>query len=251
MSMNQNVNLGPVEATPAPILEVLRKYENRLANNLAQRTLKFGHLQIEILGFRGQLMKIVGKDHPALARFPPLVVGSLTPEQVLGEGGQQRLAMMRNIIDGLELALQTRPIGDRIFFGHGRSAVWRELKDFVQDRLHLEYDEFNSDPIAGMATSERLSEMLERAAIAFLIMTAEDELADGTPQARPNVIHEIGLFQGRLGLRRAIVLVEVGCSEFSNIVGLTQIRFPKGQISACFEEVRKVLEREGIISLTR
>jgi predicted nucleotide-binding protein len=66
-------------------------------------------------------------------------------------------------------------------------------------------------------------------------------------QARANVIHEVGLFQGKLGMRRAIVMLEDGCAEFSNIVGLTQIRFHPGRISASFEEVRRILEREGMI----
>jgi predicted nucleotide-binding protein len=47
--------------------------------------------------------------------------------------------------------------------------------------------------------------MLDAAAIAFLVMTAEDERADGSVQARMNVIHEAGLFQGCLGFMRAIV----------------------------------------------
>ena len=45
----------------------------------------------------------------------------------------------------------------------------------------------------------------------------------------------------------AILLLEEGCAEFSNIQGLGQIRFPKGKISATFEEIRKVLEREELI----
>jgi predicted nucleotide-binding protein len=65
--------------------------------------------------------------------------------------------------------------------------------------------------------------------------------------ARLNVIHEAGLFQGRLGFAKAIVMLEDGCTEFSNIAGLGQIRFPAGNISAKFEEVRRVLEREGLI----
>ncbi len=79
-------------------------------------------------------------------------------------------------------------------------------------------------------------------------MTAEDEAADGHMTTRAHVIHEAGLFQGRLGWMRAIVLLENGCEEFSNIVGLGQIRFPPGNIAAAFDEVRRVLEREGILS---
>jgi predicted nucleotide-binding protein len=61
-----------------------------------------------------------------------------------------------------------------------------------------------------------------------------------------NVIHEAGLFQGRLGFTKAIVVLEEGCAEFSNIQGLGQIRFPAGRISAAFEDIRQVLEREGL-----
>jgi predicted nucleotide-binding protein len=139
-------------------------------------------------------------------------------------------------------------VGTNVFIGHGRSPLWRELKDFVQDRLGLPWDEFNRVPVAGVTNIARLSEMLDAAAIAFLVMTAEDEMADGAVQARMNVVHEAGLFQGRLGFTKAIVLLEDGCEEFSNIQGLGHVHFPKGNISASFEEVRRVLEREGLIT---
>lgn len=139
------------------------------------------------------------------------------------------------------------PAGTKIFIGHGRATDWRELKDFIQDRIALPWDEFNRVSVAGVPNVVRLSEMLDSAAIAFLIMTGEDEIVDGGTQARMNVIHEAGLFQGRLGFSKAIVLLEDGCSEFSNIQGLGQIHFPKGRISSIFEEVRQVLEREGLI----
>jgi predicted nucleotide-binding protein len=134
-----------------------------------------------------------------------------------------------------------------IFIGHGRSAQWRVLKDFVTERLNLPYEEFNRISPAGISTQERLSEMLTRCGFAFLILTAEDLHGDGAMHARENVIHEAGLFQGRLGWRKAIILLEEGCEEFSNIIGLGQIRFPKGNVAACFEEIRRVLEREGLL----
>lgn len=86
------------------------------------------------------------------------------------------------------------------------------------------------------------------ASFAFLVLTGEDERNDKTTQARMNVIHETGLFQGRLGFSKAIVLLEEDCAEFSNIHGLTQIRFPKGNIQAKFEEIRRTLEAAGLIN---
>lgn len=140
-----------------------------------------------------------------------------------------------------------RQLGSRVFVGHGQSPQWRELKDFLQDRLGLKVDEFNRVPVAGTTTVARLSQMLDNAAFACLIMTAEDDRSDGTKVARSNVIHEVGLFQGRLGFERAIVLLEDGCEEFSNITGLSQLRYPAGRISAVFEDLRAVLEREGLL----
>lgn len=139
-------------------------------------------------------------------------------------------------------------IGTNVFIGHGRSPLWRELKDFVHDRLSLPVDEFNRVPVAGITNQSRLNEMLDAAALAFLIMTGEDESSEGRLHARMNVIHEVGLFQGRLGFTKAIVVLEEGCEPFSNIEGLGQIRFPKGNIKACFEEIRAVAEREELIS---
>lgn len=138
-------------------------------------------------------------------------------------------------------------IGTNVFIGHGRSRMWKNLKDFIQDRSKLPWDEFNRVPVAGVTNIARLSEMLDSAAIAFLVLTGEDEQPGGKLQARMNVVHEAGLFQGRLGFTRAIVILEEGCEEFSNIQGLGQIRFPKGNIKASFEEIRHVLERENLI----
>jgi len=135
----------------------------------------------------------------------------------------------------------------KVFIGHGRSHLWLPLRNFLQSRLGLIVDEFNVEPTAGITTKERLEEMLNEATFAFLVMTAEDEQPDGTKRARENVIHEVGLFQGRLGFRRAIVMLEHGCNEFSNIAGVGEIRFGKGDIESKFEEVRRTLERENII----
>lgn len=150
----------------------------------------------------------------------------------------KRLDMVRTI---------ARSQGRSVFIGHGRSLLWRELKDFIDGRLHLPWEEFNRLPAAGVTNIARLTQMLDSAGIALLILTAEDERTDGKVVARQNVVHEAGLFQGRLGFARAVILLEEGCEEFSNVQGLGHIRFPRGQIRAVFEEIRHVLEREGFL----
>lgn len=143
-----------------------------------------------------------------------------------------------------------------VFIGHGRSLDWLELEKFLKERLDLQVDEFKRVATGGMSTKERLEQMLNSSCFAFIVMTAEDEIADDKTseksdkirmQARMNVIHEAGLFQGKLGFDKAIILLEKGCEEFSNIHGLGQIRFDKGQIEATFEEVRRHLEQAEVI----
>lgn len=148
----------------------------------------------------------------------------------------------------LPLLNRSENIAQKIFIGHGRSFIWRVLKDYIQDELKLEWDEFNREPMAGIPTSNRLEQLLDNSSFAFLVMTAEDEHADSSLHARENVIHEAGLFQGRLGLQKAIILLEDGCETFSNIDGLTRIRFDKGKIDSAFYEIRRVLKREGLVN---
>lgn len=159
--------------------------------------------------------------------------------------------VLRNVIEAMTLTDQreaiSRPSPRKIFIGHGRSEHWRALKDFVCDRLGLQYEEFSRISAAGISTQERLSDMLNQCGFAFLVLAAEDLHGDGSLHARENVIHEAGLFQGRFGWRRAIIILEEDCQEFSNIYGLGQIRY-RGTIDTCFEEVRRVLEREEILS---
>lgn len=138
--------------------------------------------------------------------------------------------------------------GNKVFIGHGRSGAWRDLAAFLETRLGLTWDEFNRESTAGVAIIDRLQQMLNDACFGFVVMTAEDTQRDGTAQARQNVVHEVGLFQGRLGFRRAIILLEEGCAEFSNIVGLGQIRYPAGNLLGSAEEIRRVLERESVLA---
>ena len=140
-----------------------------------------------------------------------------------------------------------RTRGRTVFIGHGgHSSEWLKLEKFLSNRLQLSPVEFNSTSAAGVAISERLRRMLDQANFAFLILTGEDEQATGKFNPRLNVVHEAGLFQGRLGFEKAIILREEGCEDFSNVNGLGDIRFPKGKVGAAFEEIRGVLEREGI-----
>ncbi len=131
-----------------------------------------------------------------------------------------------------------------IFIGHGRNMAWRDLKDHLQDKHNFRVEAYEIGARAGHAIRDILEEMLTKSSMAFLVMTAEDETADGGIRARQNVVHEVGLFQGKLGFSRAIVLLEDGTEAFSNISGIDQIRFRNGNIRETFGEVLATIRRE-------
>jgi len=113
--------------------------------------------------------------------------------EALGDVAKETVSHIRRIEPRKR---QMSSSGSTIFIGHGASPLWRELKDFLKDRLSLDVDEFNRVSTAGIPTAVRLSELLDAASFAFLIMTGEDQQSDGKVRARENVVHEAGLFQG-------------------------------------------------------
>jgi predicted nucleotide-binding protein len=131
-----------------------------------------------------------------------------------------------------------------VFIGHGRSGQWRDLKDHLQDKHGYDVEAYEVGARAGHTIRDILESMLSSSSCAVLVMTAEDEQASGDFHPRQNVVHELGLFQGRLGFNRAIMLLEAGAQPFSNMQGIDQVRYAKGNIRETFGEVLAVLRRE-------
>ena len=143
-------------------------------------------------------------------------------------------------------AVDDRETNNRIFVGHGTSEVWRSLHRYLVDVLGLQPPWFDQVPPEGFGAAERLRKMVDGVAAAFVVVTLEDE-REGQELLRENMLHEIGMFQGRIGVNRAFVLLEEGCEGFANVYGVAQISFPQGRIEASFADIRRVLERAEII----
>jgi hypothetical protein len=139
-----------------------------------------------------------------------------------------------------------RAMPTSVFIGHGRCKDWEQIKDHLTV-LGIEVDEFNVYPTAGITTVDRLTQMLNRACFAILVMTAEDRQPDGRFNPRLNVVHEMGLFQGRLGFEKSVIVKEKKAARFSNIDGLTYIPYPKGKVAEAFPEIERALIRERVI----
>ena len=267
MARSTSTNSSP-KLSPEKALKLLLESKKQVPPLLANPWLTHDDFQIwhtgvlnTLIGFFGQNATQINlfKSHVDYDIGPPLARYNKTE---LLESSKRAMGNAVKELDHFIRYVQafipetTTPIdqyvssGNRIFIGHGGSDVWKEFRGFLKDRLQLQVDDFNRVSIAGKTNVDRLKEMLDSACFAFLIMTAEDESREGTKHARQNVIHEVGLFQGRLGFSRAIVLLEDGCEEFSNIAGLGQIRFSNKNILAAFDLIRMALEQEGLISGT-
>lgn len=132
-----------------------------------------------------------------------------------------------------------------VFIGHGHSSLWERVQLFLQNDCNLQrVVAFETESHAGESIVTILQQILRKATFAILVLTGEDETAEGRRRARQNVIHEAGLFQGVLGFHRAILLVQKGLEEFSNVHGLQNIVFEGDRIENTFLELQRVLKRE-------
>ena len=119
----------------------------------------------------------------------------------------------------------------RVFIGHGRDPQWELVERALRDHHGFEVVAYEiGGARAGLTIKEVLSDMLSSSSFAVLVMTAEDETRDGSLRPRQNVVHELGLFQGRLGFHRTVMLADRRLEHFSNMDGTQRIDFTDGHV---------------------
>lgn len=138
--------------------------------------------------------------------------------------------------------------GQCVFIGHGQSKLWATVQVFLNNELHTKTVCYESESRVGESIIPILEKMLDEATYAILVLTAEDETGEGGKRARQNVIHEAGLFQGRLGFDKAVLLVQRGLESFSNVDGLQYIPFTGDNIEEAFYQLQRALKAKGIIT---
>jgi predicted nucleotide-binding protein len=130
----------------------------------------------------------------------------------------------------------------RVFISHGRSPDWREVQSYIEKDLHTDTLELAQQPNRGRTVLQKLDEESDKCCFVVVVMTGDDDVVLGAPRARENVLHEIGFFQGKLGLENVCLLHEEGTNIPSNIHGLVYIPFPKGLVSASFGVLARELK---------
>lgn len=129
-----------------------------------------------------------------------------------------------------------------VFIAHGGNPQWRAVKAFVEDEMRLPVHSFESGVWGSTQVTEALNHILERCGFAVCVLTAEDLSADGRWRARQNVVHEVGLFQGRYGFDRVVLLVEEGIDTVPRTAEPFTVTFPRSGIDKAFWQLRRMFQ---------
>lgn len=136
------------------------------------------------------------------------------------------------------------PHMNMIFLGHGRSNEYMKVALHITEEFEANTDRFERNKVIGGQVVSTLNNMMNNADFAVIVATAEDQALESV-RTRQNVIHEIGLFQGKLGFDKVAVLYEEGVEMFSNNSGILFATFATGKIESTFGELDKTLRAAG------
>jgi len=135
-----------------------------------------------------------------------------------------------------------------VFIAHGRSLLYLEVYRYLKEDLLLEPVAFETEDHTSQQISEILNQYLDRATVAVIVMTGEEQTMSNQLLARQNVVHEAGLFQAKLGFDRVAILKDKNAENFSNIQGLIYIPFDPQDITGCFYKLRRFLAKHEIVA---
>jgi hypothetical protein len=198
--------------------------------------------------FAAGMLGIVGSD--ALQTELGALLGmSLAKHKLryVGTRGHAELSTVtQQFLRSRDEARRHGKVPNGVFVAHGRDSQWLAIKDFVQAEFRRPVFTFESGVWLSKEVTEALREYLDKCGFAICVLTAEDLTHDGQRVARQNVIHELGLFQGRYGFDRVLLLLEDGCDFSLRSAEHQTITFPRNGIDKTFWRLRRMLEAKSI-----
>jgi predicted nucleotide-binding protein len=131
----------------------------------------------------------------------------------------------------------------RVFITHGRSALRKKIKAFIEDKLRFATDTL-VDRFTGSVIIDKLKDAAWDCDCGVVIMTPDDQqMPSKSFRARQNVIHEIGYLQGLFADKELVlILKEESVEWFSNVNGIEYIEFKGQGISVAFPKLKQALE---------
>lgn len=152
-------------------------------------------------------------------------------------------SQVRGVVTRLEGRPSCPPF--TVFIGHGRDHQWQALASHLRDRQGFHVVTYETFASYGQPATQVLDRAAQAASVALLVHTAELECVDGARHAVPNVVHETGFFSAHLGPDRALILREDSCRPFTNIAGVTELRFSDHNIREIFGDVVAALRQHS------
>lgn len=166
----------------------------------------------------------------------------------VGSAGDAAFAeVARDFVAELDAERRSDGQAKGVFIGHGANPEWLAVQRFIEDRFSLPVYSFESASWSSRPVTDALADYLDRCSFAICILTAEDFTGDGKRLARQNVVHEVGLFQGRHGFDRVLVLAEDGCDFVPRAAEPYTIRFPRNGISRALYRVGETLRKANCL----
>jgi len=219
-------------------LDKLKSQIDRGRKFLERPSIKAGHIKLWRMPVSRQLESIFGTNSQIVNAF------NIRTSDTDIHSNKDLLDEQVKFIEQLTFNLENVPNvgalgavngGSRIFLGHGRNPVWSRIYTFIQDELHFQVEAFETESHISSHIVDALTGFLDRCDVAVIIMAGDDFTSEGNMRARQNVIHEIGIFQGRHGFERVIVFQEDGVEGFSNISGLQTVRYKENPQQGFYE----------------
>lgn len=164
----------------------------------------------------------------------------------VGSAGHAQFAeVTQDFISSLDVERRTSLQPKGVFIAHGANPEWLAVQRFIEERFNLPVYSFESSSWGGREVTEALANYLERCSLAICVLTVEDFTGDGRKLARQNVVHEVGLFQGRHGFDRVVVLAEEGCNFVPQAANPYTISFPHNGIDQTFYRLAEMIRSRG------
>jgi len=172
----------------------------------------------------------------------------------------ERLALTSDLVDFLEqtagipsgyaCSRASRPPATKnVFIIHGRDELnARRLADSLREE-GVTPIVMMAQPGLSRALTDKFEDEASKCSFAFALFTVDDLVSSETEQygqARPTVIYETGWFIGRLGKKRANLLLQSGAEMHTDLQGVSRIHF-QNDVREKFQEIRRELRAVGLV----
>jgi predicted nucleotide-binding protein len=143
------------------------------------------------------------------------------------------------------------PTGSRVVFiihGHDELNLLR-LRQLLKQRWALDSVVLKEKPGKGRTLIEKFEEEALVATFALALLTPDDVVSatdSEYPQARPNVIFELGWFYGRLGREKVCILLGRDTKIHSDLDGISRINF-RESVEETTTEIETELKAAGLV----